>query len=296
MSKLLLALAICALAAGGCSKSEPKYRDYSDATQVHLRKALPDDNATPRQFGSLGTQHSAPTMLAYSYRYGFELPADNVTALKTRHEKACAASGPAICQVMASEVNNIGGELSAELKIRAAPAWLSAFRNGLSEDAAAAGGRIRRSAIEVEDLTRAIVDVEAQLKAKTILRARLQSMLATRPGDVSDLVAIERELARVQGEIDSTQGQLNLMRGRVEMSDVTLSYDSAPRALSGQTGEPLRRAATGALGTVAVGLAAMITAAAFLTPWIIVAVPLSWLLLRWRRNRKARKIESRTQA
>lgn len=277
---LLTVAALLSFAA--CTKSEPKYRDYSDTgTSVELRKAAGGESIARRQ-------SSAP-MLAYSYRYGIEVPAEHLTDLSVTHEKACAAAGPTVCQFMGSQVTTESGDSYREIRLRAEPKWLASFRVRLGRDVAEVGGRVWSSAVEVEDLTRSIVDIEAQLRAKLTLRDRLQDMLASRPGNVSDLVAIERELARVQGEIDSTLSQLDLMRGKVRMSDVTLTYASSQRALAGRMGEPVHLAVAGAINTVGVGLAAMITAAAFLAPWLLLVVPVTWLLLRWRRKRRAQK-------
>ena len=110
------------------------------------------------------------------------------------------------------------------------------------------GGRSERgrqqvvnSGVTSEDLSRQIVDTDAQLRAKTTLRDRLQGLLATHPGKVGDLLAVERELARVQGDIDSAQSELADMRGRVAMSDVTLNYGSSD-VLGGRVQSPLASA------------------------------------------------------
>ena len=78
-------------------------------------------------------------------------------------------------------------------------------------------------------VTRVIVDTEATLRAKRALRDRLQQLLATRPGSLADLLGVERELARVQGEIDSSEPNLASTRTRVAMSAVTIEYASTAR-------------------------------------------------------------------
>ena len=80
--------------------------------------------------------------------------------------------------------------------------------------------------MESEDLTRQIVDTEAAVRARTALRDRLQAILATRPGKLSDLLEVEKELARVQGELDATQSELAVMRTRVVTSLLTITYSS----------------------------------------------------------------------
>jgi hypothetical protein len=120
------------------------------------------------------------------------------------------------------------------------------------------------------------------------LRDRLQELLRSRPGRLSDLLEVERELARVQGELDSLQSTLAVLRTRVAMSELSVNYRSAPRPVGSDTFEPLRRAFANFIGIIVAGFAAIITIIAGLIPIAIVVVPIVWLALRWRRQRGGR--------
>lgn len=279
---------------GGSSRAfkDPSYEVSVDAAASATDAAAASPASAPGASPAATVPAGAP-MLAYSYRYGIETPAGKVRELAGRHEAACVAAGPALCQVTSSSVAEIGEDsLAATLELRAAPAWLKGFRGGLSGDAKAAGGRVTQSNVSSEDLSRQIVDTDARLRAMTTLRDRLQALLADRPGKLSDLVEIERELARVQGDIDSTSSQLAVMRGRVAMSEVTLNYQSrgvlAPRGVW----SPLVGAFTDFIGIIAFTLAAMVRLVAWLLPWVLVGGGLIWLFrkrlpkrlrLPWRR-------------
>jgi len=78
------------------------------------------------------------------------------------------------------------------------------------------------------------------------------------------------------------------MRTRVSMSELSLSYRSAPRPVGSDTFEPLRNALASFLGIIVAGFAAIITIIAGLIPIAVVVVPLVWLALRWRRARGGR--------
>lgn len=243
---------------------------------------------SPGQPSSGGT--ASPVLyLAYAYQVGLELPAGTLASVVERHVAACQGAGPRLCQLIGS---NVSGDpesaMSGYVSLRAEPAWLNTFRNGLEAEAAAADGRILAETTNTEDLTRAIVDTEARLRAQTALRDRLQRLLESRPGRLSDLLEVERELARVQGEIDSVQSNLAVMRTRVAMSELTLSYQSAPRPLRSDTFRPLGEAFANFLGIVVMGFAAIVTIIAGLIPIAIVVIPIIWLLLRWRRSRGGR--------
>ena len=232
----------------------------------------------------------APTLyLAYTYAVGFETPSNRLEALMTTHERACVEAGARVCQLInSSRDGDPQSYMQGNLVLRAEPAWLRTFMAGMETQADAAGGRIVSQSTGSEDLTRAIVDTEARLRALTSLRDRLQELLRARPGRLADLLEVERELARVQGEIDSIQSNLALMRTRVSMSQLNLNYQSAPRSLGSDTFKPLREAFASFLGIIVGGFAAIIVIIAGLIPFAIVLIPIGWLLLRWRKQRGGR--------
>ena len=92
----------------------------------------------------------------------------------------------------------------------------------------------------------------------------------------------------MQGEIDALQSSLAVMRTRVAMSELTLSYQSAPKSLRSDTFRPLGEAFANFLGIVVSGFAAIVVIIAGLLPFVIVLIPIVWLLLRWRRARGGR--------
>ncbi len=270
------------------SPSQPAEADaaVADATAPKTAAApLPAAAALPA---------GAP-MMAYSYAYGVEAAPSHIRGLEAKHEQACAAAGPAVCVVVGSQITEQGrDQVEAKLTLRAVPAWLAAFKAGLAKDADDAGGRVTRAEVASEDLSRQIVDTEATLKAKTTLRDRLQDILATRPGKVSDLLEVETSLSDVQGQIDTTTSELAMMRQRVTTSELEVNYDSAGVLAPQGVFAPLGRAFSGFLGTVVQALAAMVSLVAWLGPWILVLGGLIWLFRkrlprpRWSFGRKAK--------
>lgn len=238
------------------------------------------------------SQPAGPTpvlFLAYSYGVGLEIPSERLSSVMDRHVQACQSAGPRLCQLIGS---NRSGDpesfMQGYVSLRGEPGWLRTFMGGLETEADDAGGRITSQTVNSEDLTRQIVDTEARMRALTSLRDRLQELLRSRPGRLADLLEVERELARVQGELDATQSNLAVMRTRVSMSELTLNYQSAPRSVGSDTFEPLRNALAGFLGIIVAGIAVIITIIAGLIPVALVVGPLVWLALRWRKRRGGR--------
>ena len=312
MRRSLVSLTVIVLLCVGCQRKAESYS--SDVTDVALIKPS-QRAATPPATQAVDATSAAsdvaapaaadatpdtavrvaagPPQLAYSYSYALSLPNDHVNDLRRRHEAACNAAGFKLCQVVSTSFTEGDHDNSrGQLVIRAAPAWLQGFRNGLAGEAKGAGGKIDTAEVTSEDLSRDIVDTGAQLRAKTTLRDRLQGLLANHPGKVSDLLAVERELARVQGEIDAAQSELTVMQGRVAMSDVTLKY-VASDVLGASVRSPLGIALHDFFQLSATSLAAMISVVAALLPWALLAALLAWLFrkrlpgLRWPFRRKA---------
>ncbi|MBI3437590.1 MAG: DUF4349 domain-containing protein [Proteobacteria bacterium] len=249
-----------------------------------------DANAGGEQRQTNAISPSAQTMyLAYSYQTGLEIPSGRLANVMDAHVRACQTAGPRLCQLVgASRSGDPDSAMNGTVDIRGEPNWLRSFMGSIAAQVNAAGGRVLSQATTTEDLTRSIVDTEAHLRAQTALRDRLQQLLQSRPGRLSDLLDVERELARVQGEIDSTQSNLAVMRARVDMSELTITYQSAPRPVGSDTFEPLRQAGANFLGIVVGGFAAIIVLIAGLLPFAIVIVPIIWALLAWRRRRGGR--------
>lgn len=280
-----IALAGCDRLAGG-GRGGATYEDAVVSATDAAASATDAAASAPAASAALvaSPKHSAPVpagapMLAYSYNYGIETGAEKVAELAARHEAACTAAGASVCQVISSSSSEMGGDgKSASLNLRATPLWLKRFRDGLDGDARSTGGHVIRERVESEDLSREIVDTEARLRAQTTLRDRLQALLADRPGKLSDLVEIERELARVQGDIDSAQSQLNVMRGRVQMSSISIHYSSPGLMPARGPWGPLASALRDFVGTIVFGLAMIIRLIAVLIPWVLLGAGIWWLL------------------
>jgi hypothetical protein len=104
-------------------------------------------------------------------------------------------------------------------------------------------GKVKDRQISAVDVTAQTTDLEARLQNQIAVRDRLRQYLA-RASAVQDVIAVERELARVQTDIDLLEGQLRALRSNVAMSRVALDIHR-PRVL-------------GPLGIVVSGVAQLI--------------------------------------
>ena len=283
--ELIWAAAASALLAG-CQDTSRQHLEES--VDMALMEPAPPAGAASAP-GSAATPVVAPS-IAYAYRFGLELPAEAVPTVMGRHEQACIAAGPSVCQVIGASSSRMGRDsVEARLEMRAAPAYVGRFRAALEGEAKGAGGRVAQQAVESEDLTRQLVDTEARMRAMETLRDRLQQLLATRSGTLEQLLQVERELARVQGELDATRSALAVMRTRVQTSRLDVTYSAAGRLAPDSAARPVIDALNSASYAFMTSLGMLILFIASVLPVLMVGAPLIWLLWRWRRRVRARK-------
>jgi hypothetical protein len=284
MSRLGGAAILIACLITGCSKPAT-YQSYSDEkTNSPISKPPPGERAP-----ASASPPSAP-MLAYAYSYQIEAPPRALPILLGRQEGACVAAGPSICQVVASDLERRGRDtITASLSMRASPSWLAGFRNGLAKEATGVGGRITQANATSEDLSRQVVDTQAEIRAKTALRDRLQSILDNRPAKVSDLLEVETNLANVQADLDKTQSEMAMMRQRLDSSAITINYASAAGLGSDGAWAPVASAFSRFTSIIAQTLGVMITVIAVLAPWALVVGVGAWIVMGLMKSRLGRK-------
>jgi hypothetical protein len=89
-------------------------------------------------------------------------------------------------------------------------------------NAVAALGDVDRRSVSASDVSLEYVDLETRLRNDLALRDRLQQLLA-RASDVEDVLAIEKELNRIQSEVETRQAQLDRLKLDVEMSALSIT-------------------------------------------------------------------------
>jgi len=296
MSLKRLQLAFAALSAislvAACSREDNYQADVASAPMVaegavsraaYGGDAMPIEPPPPAPGGDVA---NAGVMLAYSYSLGIKAPKEAIAPLVSAHEKACLAAGAAICQVMGSSVNSYSeDQVSGYLSLRAEPKWLETFRGGVAADAEKSGGELTSNTVSTEDLTQHIIDNTARLEAKKALRERIKNLLETREGSLNDVLAAERALADVQGEIDSMTASLEAAKARVAMSALSISYSSDPET-SVSMWKPLGEAFAAFGRTSMQSLADTVNFIARTWPYFILGLVVLAILRIWLRGRK----------
>jgi hypothetical protein len=160
-------------------------------------------------------------------------------------------------------------EATLELKIPAAK-WDQAV-GGLKPI-----GKLESQETSSQDVGEEYVDVTARMQNARRLEERLVNLLATRTGKLDDVLAVERELARVREEIERYEGRLRYLRARVGMSTLTVVlHEHYPVLEPGQN--PILSAFADAWRNFVGFLAALIAALGWLIPLVLVLGVLAWI-------------------
>lgn len=187
--------------------------------------------------------------VAYTYAYGFRVAADLIRPMQEKHADMCEAKGPQVCRIVSMNSGESEGDYAyGSLQLAIASEEARTFGKTLTATSEGMKGELVSSSIQGEDLSKRIVDTEARLRARTVLRDRLMEVLRNRTGTVAELVEAERGVAQVNEEIDQARSWLNEMRGRVAYSTMMLEYEAGTPSKGGFV-DPIRNA-WGSLATI----------------------------------------------
>ena len=203
---------------------------------------------------------------------------DSLEVAMAALRRLAAALGGAVGNVSVS-----AGEFqvrSATLELRVPSARFADAMAGMSPI-----GKVEYSNESAEDVGEEYVDLTARIANSKRLESRLIDLLATRTGKLEDVLAVERELARVREEIERHEGRVRYLSTRVATSTLSVTVSEPAPVVSepGKSviGEAFTRAWQNFVALVASGIASL----GYLVPLGLV------LLLAWRLRRKQHRVE-----
>jgi hypothetical protein len=156
-------------------------------------------------------------------------------------------------------------------------------------------GEIASESTNAEDITAQYVDIDARLAAARTLEARLLQLATERNGSVDSVLAVERELARVRGEIEGYEGHLRQWNDQVAMSTLTvvLSTKTPEIVVSGSFTGRLSNAFHDSIqGMRELGGWFVVILAALL-PWLLILGPVALVVRRLNRSGYLRKLRAK---
>lgn len=144
-------------------------------------------------------------------------------------------------------------------------------------------GKVESVNVTAQDVGEEFVDVQARMANDHRLEARLIELVAQRTGKLSDVLAVEQELARVREEIERYEGRLRYLQSRAAVSTLTLSIHLpipvVDEGSPGVMGEAVRDAWRNFIAVIAF----LVQALGAAIPLAVVALG-GWVAIRrWRR-------------
>jgi hypothetical protein len=166
----------------------------------------------------------------------------------------------------------------ATLQVRLPAANFDRLVSGLSPL-----GRVESVNVSAQDVGEEFTDAAARLENARRLEERLLELLRTRTGNLADVLAAERELARVREQSERLEGRMRYLRSKVAVSTFVIHlYEPGP-LVGGRPGanpiaEALRQAWRNFVGVVAFLIASL----GVVVPLGLLALVLVWILRRVR--------------
>jgi Domain of unknown function (DUF4349) len=154
-------------------------------------------------------------------------------------------------------------------------------------------GRVQNETQNGEEVTQQHADLMARLKNSREEEMRLQDILRNRTAKISDVLAVEQEIARVRGEIEQMEAEQKSLEHRVEYATVDLNLSEEYKAqlrtpapsISTRFHNAWVKGIRSAQETV-VGITLFCAEVGpSLVIWLVMLLPLGWFLWRrWRRT------------
>jgi hypothetical protein len=284
MRHLFISTLTCLLLLGACGK-----KPASDGAMPEARMAMtaPASARMDKRAGDASPQavaQEAPLRRYLAVRHDLQIQteADAVEAAWRQANEACEAAG---CEVLGSTLTHDDQRrpASAQLEARVPPDKLEAFLKQVS-----ALGSVGQHSKTAEDRTDEVIDTEARLKNMSEFRDNLRRLMATQGAKLKDLIDVERELVRVQSELDSLASRRKALANLTDKVHVTLSFSARPSVLEAGVWSPVSEAVRGAGRMLAQSVAGLISFVVAVLPWALLLMVCAWMARAlWRRKRVA---------
>jgi hypothetical protein len=223
-------------------KAPPAPRSYGVAmdqqAEIKNEAALPAPTAQPNvqvkemeKAGAVGTQEASIDRKLIK-NADISLRVDNYQAAVESLKNQVLSYGGYITN---ESVQTTGPEgiLNGHLQVRVPQDKFESFLSGME-----GLGKVTGRNIYAQDVTEEYVDVQSRLKAYKTKEERLLAILQ-KSGQLSDILAVETELANTRAQIESLEGRLRYLDNRTDFSTIGINIQ--------QTAAPAQKVSTGGL-------------------------------------------------
>jgi hypothetical protein len=182
------------------------------------------------------------------------------------------------CQMLSANYNKETpyNPPSASLSVRVPPRNVEIFLTGLAKN-----GEVLQHSRDSEDKTNQVVDADARIKNLTELRDRLRAMLTDKSAKFKDIIDVERELANTQSQLDSMVSMRKILSQETDLVAVNIDFTAAQGITEQGFFAPVARALKDAGRVMMESFGAVITFVMSAIPWLLIGIPIIWLIRRY---------------
>lgn len=219
---------------------------------------------------------SAPSTLSREHSVTIEVPESDLHSGFQRLTDRCTADSANHCAILQSDVTS--GQFSSGLiKLRIDPKAvedLIGFAISL--------GRLEHRSTQVEDLADAIQDTQSRIEMLTMYRKQLLELQGKAATNIDAAIKVASELSTVQSNLEQANGQAAFQAKRTSTDIVTIHFSVTEQKAFWR---PIHDAVRDFFGNLSEGISQAITAVAYILPWLLVVIPVLYLVrFLWRRR------------
>jgi hypothetical protein len=145
-------------------------------------------------------------------------------------------------------------------------------------------GRVEQEEQGGEEVTAQVIDLDARLKNARESESRLQEILRTRTGKVSDVLEVEQVISETRENIERMEAEQKELRGRVAYSSIKLELHEEYQAKLGEgtsVGRQIRNAIVDGFQAAGSGGLAVFIWLLDIAPSLLLSVLILFLPMRW---------------
>jgi uncharacterized coiled-coil protein SlyX/NACalpha-BTF3-like transcription factor len=212
------------------------------------------------------------------YEADISLVVKDVTAVETQIAALLQQNNGYVAE---STIDRTQGEqLSGRWRVRVPVENFDTFLNEVSKL-----GLAESRHQTAQDVTEEFVDLEAQINNKKKLEERIVKLVEDSAAELKDVIEVERELARVRGEIEQMEGRLRFLTNRTELTTVSIVAREVQDYVPPQAPtfvNRIRQAWVDSIAALREFGENFSVAVVYALPWIVVAsvllVPTAWYI------------------
>lgn len=223
------------------------------------------DTTAPMDASKPGVAWAASTnrMVIYSAEVSLE-----TASIEKQHKEIARIAREAGGFITSSGVQNSDGTSEAEITLRVPQQQYAAVLDEICRL-----GRLISRSEEGQDVTEEYVDLQSRLRN---LKREEEAFLTVlgKASRITDILAVERELSRVRGEIETSEGRIKYLRDRIDLSTITVSLSEPQTVVTNIVRWDIWNTGKGAVNS----LSAVFRGITSLIIWLVIFIPL-WAVL-----------------